>query len=390
MKKLIYLFVAMIFFLSVLSSCGTDGSNNDGSLDDGGSLDNDGSLDNGGSSDSGVPKEVTVRVILKGEGVSAENNIFTVTEGDTLEIPLTFSEGYTFKSASVAGEYDYERGVYVISEITLSVSRIEIEAKEIDRYDFSAHLAEGDTVNVENGNYAEGVTVKVESKNTEATFIGWTFGRSFADGGAIVSGSKTFYFKIGGEYSIDAQTISIFANYTTGNVYYYDLNGGEVNLSSTNMTNTTYYTATVIEDTVQVVLGAKYYEVVGTASTFYDDATFTREGYVLVEYNTRPDGTGEGYNMGAKFEISSVDGTPTLYCIWQKEADQQSFTFREVSNNRLGTALTTPYWQTSGVQITEYVGNEKIVAIPNKIGDKYVISIDSGAFDLILSLKVIL
>lgn len=368
MKKLIYILIVMIFSVSVLSSCGADGS------------DNGGSLDNGGSSDSGVPAEVTVRVILKGEGVSAENNIFTVTEGDTLEIPLTFSEGYTFKSASVAGEYDYERGVYVISEITLSVSRIEIEAKEIDRFDFSAHLAEGDTVSVENGNYAEGATVTAVSANTDASFIGWTFGRSFADGGAIVSGDKTFTFKISGDYSVDDLTVKLYANYTTENVYYYHLNGGEVNVNSTNMTNTAYYTATVNGDIVQVALGAKYFQVVETASTFYDDATFTREGYVLVEYNTRPDGTGEGYNMGAKFQIDAREGVPTLYCIWQKEADQQSFTFREVSNNRLGTALTTPYWQTSGVQITEYVGNEKIVAIPNKIGDKYVISIDSGAF----------
>ena len=378
MKKLI-LFLTVIFAtLALLVSCGTGGIEEGG----GETGENSGSVGekDEGSEDENGATEVAVRVIVKGEGLSVASSIYTVKEGDTLEIPIDFDEGYTFGSASVEGEYDYERSVYVISPVTLSISRVEFEAKQTERFDFTSHLEEGDEVSLENGNYAEGVTVTVKSKNTDATFIGWTFDRSFADGGAIVSGSKEFSFKIGREYSKDKSTVSIFANYTTGNVYYYDVNGGEVNISSTNMSDTTYYTATVNGDTVQVVLGAKYYEVVGTASTFYDDATFTREGYVLVEYNTKPDGTGEGYNTGAKFDISSAEGAPTLYCIWQKEADQQSFTYREVSNTRPGTAQALPHWQTSGLQITEYLGNERIVAIPNKIGDQYVISIDTGAF----------
>ena len=366
MKKLIYFLFVMIFSLSVLASCGAGGGDDESKGD--------------GSSDVGKLTEVTVRVIIKGEGVSVENGIFTARDGDTLEIPLTFSEGYTFKSASVPGEYDYERGAYVISPVTLSISRVEIEAKRTDAYDFSAHLAKGDTVSTPNGSYAEGTTVTAVSANTGASFIGWTFGKSFSDGGAIVSSDRTFTFRLCGDYSFDNRTIKIYANYTTENVYYYNLNGGEVNPNSTNMKNTSYYTATVNGDVVQVTLGAKYFEVVETASTFYDDATFTREGYVLVEYNTKPDGTGEGYNTGAKFQIDQQDGIPVLYCIWQKEADQQSFTYREVNNTRPGSSLTVPFWKTSGLQITEYLGNEKIVAIPNKIGDQYVISIDSGAF----------
>ena len=365
MKKLIYFLILIFSSLAILASCGAGGDSGD-TPDD--------------SSDVGNMTEVTVRVIIKGEGLTVEKSVFTARDGDTLEIPISFSEGYTFKSASVPGEYDYERSVYIISPITLSISRVEFEAKEIDRFDFRAYLAEGDTVSIDNGSYAEGVSVSATSGNTDATFIGWTFGKSFSDGGAIASSDKTFTFKISDEYSLDNSTVWLYANYTTENVYYYDTNGGKVDPNSTNMTSTTYYTATVNGNIVQVTLGAKYFEVVGTASTFYDDATFTREGYVLVEYNTKPDGTGEGYNTGAKFDISSAEGIPTLYCIWQKEADQQSFTYREVSNNRPGSSLALPFWKTSGLQITEYVGNERVVAIPNKIGDQYVISIDSGAF----------
>ena len=365
MKKLIYFLILILSSLAILASCGAGGDSGD-TPDD--------------SLGVGNMTEVTVRVIIKGEGLTVEKSVFTARDGDTLEIPISFSEGYTFKSASVPGEYDYERSVYIISPITLSISRVEFEAKEIDRFDFRAYLAEGDTVSIDNGSYAEGVSVSATSGNTDATFIGWTFGKSFSDGGAIASSDKTFTFKISDEYSLDNSTVWLYANYTTENVYYYDTNGGKVDPNSTNMTSTAYYTATVNGNIVQVTLGAKYFEVVGTASTFYDDATFTREGYVLVEYNTKPDGTGEGYNTGAKFDISSAEGIPTLYCIWQKEADQQSFTYREVSNTRPGSSLALPYWKTSGLQITEYVGNERVVAIPNKIGDQYVISIDSGAF----------
>ena len=393
MKKIIYLLIVILTVAALFVSCdaqsGTGGSDTEnggtndtpggsqsGSGNVGGSSDSNG--ENGGNISDSV--SVTVRVIVKGSGLSVSESIFTVTEGDRLEIPIVFDNGYTFKSASIPGEFDYSRGVFVIESIPLSVSRIELEAKTIERYDFRSYLTSGDTVSISDGSYAEGMVVNATAGSTEGTFIGWSFGSAYSDGGKIVSGDKSFSFKLGVDVTSNSGAVSLYANYTTKNVYYYDLNGGAVNVNSTNMKDTSYYTASVNGDRVQVVLGAKYFEVVETASTFYDDATFTREGYVLVEYNTKPDGTGEGFNTGAKFQIDSVEGIPVLYCIWEKEADHQSFTFREVNNNCPGSSVTVPYWQTSGLQIIEYTGNEKIVAIPNKIGDKYVISIDTGAF----------
>ena len=362
MKKLFSLLILLFAALFIFASCNGDGT---------------------GSDEGDEPVFFDVTVITKGDGISAPNRVVTATLGDDLEIPLEFDQGYTFKSSSVEGRFDYERSVFIIESIPLSVSRVEFEAKTVQQYFFEANLEDGDTSTLPNDIYTEGTTITVTAGKTDATFIGWSFGKAFSKGGEIVCSERTFTFALNDESALNSTKVKLFANYTRSNVYYYDANGGAVNKNSVNMKNTTYYTAKSTGSRVEVTLGAKYFGVVETASTFYDDATFTREGYVLIEYNTKPDGTGEGYNMGAKFQIDSVtDCEPVLYCIWAKETDQQSFTFTNVKISRPRDAKEdyVPYWQENGVEITEYVGNEKTVVIPNKIGDKYVISIAAGAF----------
>ena len=362
MKKLFSLLILLFAALFIFASCNGDGT---------------------GSDEGDEPVFFDVTVITKGDGISAPNRVVTATLGDDLEIPLEFDQGYTFKSSSVEGRFDYERSVFIIESIPLSVSRVEFEAKTVQQYFFEANLEDGDTSTLPTDIYTEGTTITVTAGKTDATFIGWSFGKAFSKGGEIVCSERTFTFALNDESALNSTKVKLFANYTRSNVYYYDANGGAVNKNSVNMKNTTYYTAKSTGSRVEVTLGAKYFGVVETASTFYDDATFTREGYVLIEYNTKPDGTGEGYNMGAKFQIDSVtDCEPVLYCIWAKETDQQSFTFTNVKISRPRDAKEdyVPYWQENGVEITEYVGNEKTVVIPNKIGDKYVISIAAGAF----------
>lgn len=365
MKKILLLITLLLaLFLSV--SCTDPDTNPD---------------NNPGEDDGNTTFGVTV--VLVGSGIDTPNTALTATEGKNLEIPLTFSEGYTYSSSTPDGVFDYERGVLVIPNVTSSTRRVVIESKKTQEYMFKAFLSEGDTCDKPNDFYFEGTTVTVSAGAEDGTFLGWSFGKPLSSGGAIASSDKTFTFVLN-DLVASSNNIKIYSNYAFHNVYSYDANGGVINRNSVNIKDNTYYTATVSANRVVVTLGAEYYETVETASTFYDDATFTREGYVLVEYNTKPDGTGEGFNMGAKFQIDSIkDGAPVLYCIWAKETDPQSFVFKDsgkISRPSGANADSLPYWQENGIEITEYVGNDKNVVIPNKIGDKYVISIAAGAF----------
>ncbi len=374
MKKIFLFFTVLIASLFLLASCSGGSDNGSG---EGGGADNGGG-GNGNGGDAGF----NVTVVLQGDGIDTPNMLLSATEGEDLEIPLTFSEGYTYSSSTPEGVFDYERGVLVIPSVSSSVRRVVIESKEAQYYSFESFLSSGDSCNVLNDVYLEGTVVTVSAGSKEGTFVGWSFGKSLSAGGTVASTDKTFSFALTGLIS-NSHKIKIYSNYAFDNVYTYDANGGVINTNSVNIKDNTYYTAVVSGNRVEVTLGAKYFETVETASTFYDDATFTRPGYVLIEYNTKPDGTGEGFNMGAKFQIDSVgDGIPVLYCIWAKETDHQSFAFKDVKIFRPSGATqdSVPYWQENGIEIVEYTGNDKTVVIPNKIGDKYVISIADGAF----------
>ena len=97
-------------------------------------------------------------------------------------------------------------------------------------------------------------------------------------------------------------------------------------------------------------------------STLPDKGYFSREGYVLSEYNTAPDGSGEAVSLGSK--IRSDSSELTLYCIWLKEDSSQDF----------------DYTKSEGVTITKYKGNNKDVVIPEKIDGVSVTTIAKKAF----------
>ena len=98
-------------------------------------------------------------------------------------------------------------------------------------------------------------------------------------------------------------------------------------------------------------------------STLPDKGYFTRDGYVLSEYNTKADGTGTAVSLGSK--IRSDSSTLTLYCIWLKTNEASDFTYST------GSEIT----------ITGYKGTAKDVVIPETIEGKKVTVIAENAFN---------
>lgn len=336
----------------------------------------------GDTTEGGEPelKQFTVTLAYDSEIVTVTGeNPKTVKEGESAAFDVTVKEGYVIKSVS-HGTYDATTEKLTVDNVTRNINvTFEVEEAGFDtsvtfRYVFDGE--DEDTSTPKAGpSINMGTQITVRAKNREKAFLGWSFERN----GAIVSTEKEFTF-IATPDVVKGETFYVFANYRDSNVLYIDPNGGEIDQHSKNMKATGYYSATVVDGVAKIVLQDKYFNYAECASTFWDDGTFYRNGYVLREYNTKADGTGDGYSLGSKFSTRNGSYDAKLYCIWEKDTegfDYQDVTIPLPANVK---AANAPDWITSGIMITGYDGDATRVVIPEKINGKPVIAIASGAF----------
>ena len=196
--------------------------------------------------------------------------------------------------------------------------------------------------------YPTNTALRVETFTPpELTFLGWSVDKSVSAGGEVVSTDLSYTVNVTGKQTC------LYANfenpYPSETTVTYHLNGGTANGKET---------FTVTADT-------SYYT---SPNTLYDGGGFTRDGYVLLEYNTKADGTGDACSPGSK--ANPVDGKLDLYCIWAPVSS--GFTTENTYVYFKGD-----YW--SGVAITGYSGDDETLVIPEKIGGQDVISIKAGA-----------
>ena len=184
---------------------------------------------------------------------------------------------------------------------------------------------------------SESVTLKITMRDGYI-FDGWSSGDYICNGktATLLSSELTYTFSTN-------QEMNVYANYSMKVVY--NANGGKTKDG---------------KDSLDTTFSLSEYKC---PSTLSDQGYFSREGYVLSEYNTKADGTGTAVSLGSK--IKSDSSTLTLYCIWLKTNDASDFRY---------TKSTT-------VKITGYKGSSKDVVIPEKIDGLSVTAIASGAFD---------
>ncbi len=319
----------------------------------------------------------------EGATVTGENPK-DVKEGGSATFDISLNDGYGFVSTS-HGTYDWETGKLTVENVTERINisfvteKLEYSTSETFIYVFKGES--GDVSDPKASSYMKmGTQITVTSNNTSKIFVGWSLGTNYAKGGVIVSTDRQYSFRASPETVKDGK-LYVYANYLESNVFYYDPNSGSINEMSTNMVHSKYYTAKNEGGKVKVTLGSKYFDYSECASTFWNDGTFTRAGYVLKEYNTKPDGSGEGYSLGSKFyTVTDNASQAVLYCIWEEETENfeyEDFTFARPSGV---TAARSPDWHERGVIITKYNGNDETVAIPEMLGGKYVIAIAENAF----------
>lgn len=184
----------------------------------------------------------------------------------------------------------------------------------------------------------ESVTVNIEMKEGYI-FDGWSSKDAISNGGK--SASKSMEYKV----SLSKET-TLWANYSANIVYH--ANGGTVKKDGS--------------DTYTQKASVVWYKCPNTLTA---EDNFVNEGYTLVEYNTKADGTGTAISLGSRVAMHDRPSVE-LYCIWEKQSSASDFEYRAESK---------------GLYITKYKGSDKNVVIPDTIDGKTVIGIAEKAFN---------
>lgn len=181
----------------------------------------------------------------------------------------------------------------------------------------------------------ENVTLTVSPKNGY-TFDGWSETDAIANGTSPSSSDTTYSF------TATADT-TIFANSSV--TLKYDANGGTVSGGFNG------------KETFSVVF-------FHNPNTKIAGNHFKRDGYTLIGYNTKADGTGDFVSLGGRLDTHGK-GTVDLFCVWAESTPADQFTYQEINGN---------------ITIKKYNGTAETVVIPEKINGKTVKQIFSGAF----------
>ena len=195
------------------------------------------------------------------------------------------------------------------------------------------------------GYYAAGQEISAHVTSVEGkAFYCWTKNATLQDGGEVVSYQKDYTFIL----QDDTVLYPNFRNRDTALVLYHGNGGIAVETG---------------EDYLWDQFSLDYFLY---PNTLADMNVFTREGHTLIGYNTRPDGSGEFYNVGGK-AFEDTDAVIELYCIWSEQDPAEDFTY--IYSNRY-----------SGWYVATYTGGDNIVSIPAEYEGEPVVGVAAGCF----------
>ena len=190
---------------------------------------------------------------------------------------------------------------------------------------------------------ADGQPVTVSATANEGyTFVGWSKGGYLEDYGELVSEDAQYTFTKNGR-------TRYYANFVGENqvLVCYHANGGTINDAASR-------NGVLIQ---KLTMQNHQYPM-----TLPQNGTISREGYVLTEYASQPDGSGTVTNIGQRaFDDNKI---VHLYAQWSRETDIAAFTFQEVED----------YYY-----VSNYVGTDTVITIPSAFNGKPVKGVASNA-----------
>lgn len=276
-------------------------------------------------------------IVIKGE------NPVSVKAGGNVSFAIEIRDGYKLEGLGQGAVY--EDGVVTLTNVKFPTT-VEIETRTLNNLN----------VQVNNNTWQGEVTSNVDMENeiredTQVTlnvtpakgliFLGYSVGATRSNGGTIVCASTEYTFTL----TEDTVLYTNYYNVGSGRLVMYDGNGAKE--------GTQYY---VFSDTSPYI----------GPNALANKGQFTREGYVLYGYNTKPDGSGTYYGPGWSVILPEDPNVAmTLYAQWMPVTEQEAFTYT-VSNKQ--------------VTITHYKGDHETVVIPETIDGMPVVKIAAHAF----------
>ena len=304
-------------------------------------------------------KDVTVKVMLEeadGVKVKSENPI-SVKWGESAEFELELEDGAVIDKLPDGAVL--ENGKLRLDGVKFPTT-LKLETHRRTLCDFSIEDTEGGSITstLSSGSHWSETEITLTATPADGyLFAGFSAGASLESGGEIISLDPSYSFTL-------SQSVKLFANFTKEWVDPAETvavpNGKWVLIYHTN--------GGVLADT-----GAEGMKTVHFSNDYYycpnaltDRGYFKREGYVLLGYNTKADGSGKYYAPGWNVVMPEERDAISLFCIWAKESDASDFTYVLESD---GT-----------VTISKYNGSSEFAVIPETIEGKPVTRIKKGCF----------
>jgi len=294
------------------------------------------------------PADAAVRVMLAEDGsftVLSENPVFVEPGGEAV-FEVALPKGHVCLSRTPGTEYSTEYATLRLSDVRYPTTVTMHAGKQPPlRKFFIETTGGGRTVtDTAQGLVYDGTTVRVSADPHEGyRFLGWSLDKSLDRGGTLLTTEKTL------THTVTANTF-LYANYGEAGMesmlFIYDANGGVYAQNGAS----------------QYVLQTQKYHIY--ENSLPEKGYFVREGYQLIEYNTKPDGSGTAICPGWKIVADKDEEPYRLWCIWAKESDPADFTY----------TLTN-----TGAVITGYKGSDRTLVVPAKLGGKPVVTIKAGA-----------
>jgi len=168
------------------------------------------------------------------------------------------------------------------------------------------------------GNILEDTEVTLKVTPAEGmVFLGYSLNTTAAKGAEIESTSTEYTFRV-------TDSVEIFTNYYNvgdGRLIIYDSNGGNEDVQYDSFSNQSHYIC---------------------PHALINTGTFTRDGYVLLGYNTEADGSGTFYAPGWNIIMPEDPAVPMkLYAQWLPETEKEAFTYEVTSKKTVPSRAIT-------------------------------------------------